>query len=362
MNVTSDNRAKYEGDLNCEKQNLNVAASSPTANTPILTLVTTASTLLELGSKSMSNLTVNNQDKMTSANNANGQSLDCKKQNLIDAIRSANPDGKKGTPNPRLLTLKPGDTIKLFDHVLSRKNKEFTVQKIDSTNPNCPIELDDFFLSAMIEDQTSIAITKCVSEDGNAVSVDERDIVWSSFCKFYLVNGEKKGYVSLPERLRKFGDKFWNRVKPDVMPANLTAFASGSESSGSESSDSESDVSTVESIARYNGSAKKTAIPKSPSGMAGYLALKLGRDYSDDVLVGEKRRSTCTKKTGSTQTVRKPARKKRKVSLSSSLGASVPELNRMRESLSQLGVAVNEVAHSIIILENRLKRLESGEE
>jgi len=99
MNVTSDYRAKNEGDL----------------------------------------------DKMTSANNANGQSLDCKKQNLIDAIRSANPDGKKGTPNPRLLTLKPGDTIKFFDHVLSRKNKECTVQKIDSTNPNCPIELEDFF-------------------------------------------------------------------------------------------------------------------------------------------------------------------------------------------------------------------------
>ena len=75
-------------------------------------------------------------------------------------------------PNPRLRILKPGDTIILYDHMISKQHRECTVQKNASSDENVPIKLDDFHLSAMIDHDTRFAIARYVTDDGDSISVD----------------------------------------------------------------------------------------------------------------------------------------------------------------------------------------------
>ena len=146
-------------------------------------------------------------------------------------------------PNPRLRILKPGDTIILYDHMISKQHRECTVQKIASSDENVPIKLDDFHLSAMIDHDTRFAIARYLTDDGDSISVDSNVQKWYPRSDFQLVDGVKSGYVPLGERLRRLGHAFQGRVNVNVMPSNMKE--ASPHSSDDDSSDTSSDGPAV---------------------------------------------------------------------------------------------------------------------
>ena len=92
--------------------------------------------------------------------------------------------------NPRLRIIKAGDTVQFYDHILSKAFQETVVEKIDTSNKNCPLGLDTFEYHGILHHPgAKISITQYLCDDGTTVQVDHKNRVTLYLHEFELIDG-----------------------------------------------------------------------------------------------------------------------------------------------------------------------------